>query len=187
MNRLQTECQTEINTINQRREIMRERVKTLMNTETTCGICLDTCQYPTLITNCCTNMFCLKCITRALTRLGTNCPLCRQTIHIETCEIIQEQKDIIIAQTTHESNNLGWIETGNWKSQASSIDGNENLLNEGISSLQIECVGNIMIDAYCFLKDKKNVSLLKGSCNNTNRLTRLCQDLCYCLNSSILQ
>lgn len=40
-----------------------------------------------------------------------------------------------------------------------SMDANENLIKEGIDAKQIHCVGNIMIDTYCMMRDKIDASL----------------------------
>jgi len=49
--------------------------------ENECVICLETCEYPTII-NCCHNIYCGKCLLKN-TLINFKCPMCREVINIQ--------------------------------------------------------------------------------------------------------
>ena len=60
-----------------------------------CVICLETCEYPTII-NCCHNVYCGKCLLQN-TLINSKCPTCRGVINIEMmCCLSVLSKDTMV-------------------------------------------------------------------------------------------
>jgi len=61
--------------------------------ENECVICLDTCEYPTIV-NCCYNLYCGKCLLKAML-IACKCPTCRAVLSINNIcclTLIEESK-----------------------------------------------------------------------------------------------
>lgn len=71
---LETQCKT-----------IEDRIKSLK--EESCPVCFDDYNTP-MLTPCCNNLFCLKCIT-----LCTKCPMCRASLNLKECILIDDNKD----------------------------------------------------------------------------------------------
>jgi hypothetical protein len=54
--------------------------------EESCPICFEDLEIP-MLTPCCNNLFCVKCLTNC-----NKCPLCREKLNISTCIVINDNK-----------------------------------------------------------------------------------------------
>jgi len=55
--------------------------------EENCPICFDELELP-MLTPCCNNLFCVKCLTNCRT-----CPMCREKINLATCLVIDDKQE----------------------------------------------------------------------------------------------
>ena len=67
----------------EKREMIQRKV-----TENECGICLDTCTYPTIL-NCCYHVYCGKCLLQN-TIIQYKCPMCRTSLDTSRLHCLQD-------------------------------------------------------------------------------------------------
>lgn len=147
--------------IHRKRDVLQDRVKETLKEGQMCCVCMDTYKYPLAITNCCTNGFCLECLTRVLVRMGNRCPMCRQNVQLENCQIVQEK--LIMGKKPANENNIeneNWIESGLYEKQITKQE-----------------VDDVHRKTDCYIRgDKWQVlcSLLKKIQMDTNRQAKIC-------------
>lgn len=81
-----TKIEHQIKEITEKCTDLEKRVKAF--SQDNCPICLNPFD-PAVLTACCKNLFCLKCITIC----GNLCPLCRKELHLDQCIVIKDKEE----------------------------------------------------------------------------------------------